>query len=156
MVILYNIYRIYNLGLKHHKSLMRIVIILNTVIVSLFKFCSPHSLSVQIQASLVKFLLLQRSNATFSFPHTALMGTWFQTFLDLLVVRQRFAISGQGKIYFGFSACTTKTNAQCANHAVLSFIRKQNCEKALRDDVKMRIPHSNAFIDLNKDFTAGE
>ncbi|XP_056104422.1 T-cell immunomodulatory protein [Rhinichthys klamathensis goyatoka] len=32
--------------------------------------------------------------------------------------------------------------------------RKQNCENALGSDVKMRIPHSNAFIDLNKDFTA--
>ncbi|KAL1271143.1 hypothetical protein QQF64_030159, partial [Cirrhinus molitorella] len=32
--------------------------------------------------------------------------------------------------------------------------RQQKCEKALTSDVKMRIPHSNAFIDLNKDFTA--
>ncbi|XP_050970097.1 T-cell immunomodulatory protein [Labeo rohita] len=32
--------------------------------------------------------------------------------------------------------------------------RQQKCEKALNLDVKMRAPHSNAFIDLNKDFTA--
>ncbi|XP_048040664.1 T-cell immunomodulatory protein [Megalobrama amblycephala] len=32
--------------------------------------------------------------------------------------------------------------------------REQKYEKALGSDVKMRIPHSNAFIDLNKDFTA--
>ncbi|XP_073693021.1 T-cell immunomodulatory protein isoform X2 [Garra rufa] len=32
--------------------------------------------------------------------------------------------------------------------------RQQKCEKALNSDVKMRAPHSNAFIDLNKDFTA--
>ncbi|XP_037390447.1 T-cell immunomodulatory protein [Pygocentrus nattereri] len=28
------------------------------------------------------------------------------------------------------------------------------CEKALSTNVKIRVPHSNAFIDLNKDFTA--
>ncbi|KAI4889118.1 hypothetical protein NFI96_014260 [Prochilodus magdalenae] len=33
--------------------------------------------------------------------------------------------------------------------------RKPQCEKAFSTDVKFRIPHSNAFIDLNKDFTAG-
>ncbi|XP_055063724.2 T-cell immunomodulatory protein [Misgurnus anguillicaudatus] len=32
--------------------------------------------------------------------------------------------------------------------------RKQKCEKALGSNVNMRVPHSNAFIDLNKDFTA--
>ncbi|XP_043100674.1 T-cell immunomodulatory protein isoform X2 [Puntigrus tetrazona] len=32
--------------------------------------------------------------------------------------------------------------------------RLEKCEKALNLKVKMRIPHSNAFIDLNKDFTA--
>ncbi|XP_073320958.1 T-cell immunomodulatory protein [Pagrus major] len=32
--------------------------------------------------------------------------------------------------------------------------REQKCENALSSSVKMRIPHSNAFIDLNKDFTA--
>ncbi|KAL7833370.1 hypothetical protein AOLI_G00283300 [Acnodon oligacanthus] len=32
--------------------------------------------------------------------------------------------------------------------------RKVKCEKALSTDVKIRVPHSNAFIDLNKDFTA--
>ncbi|KAM8763196.1 T-cell immunomodulatory protein [Acanthopagrus schlegelii] len=32
--------------------------------------------------------------------------------------------------------------------------REQKCEIALTSPVKMRIPHSNAFIDLNKDFTA--
>ncbi|XP_067294171.1 T-cell immunomodulatory protein [Pseudorasbora parva] len=32
--------------------------------------------------------------------------------------------------------------------------RKLKCEPALGSDVKMRAPHSNAFIDLNKDFTA--
>ncbi|XP_052005026.1 T-cell immunomodulatory protein [Xyrauchen texanus] len=32
--------------------------------------------------------------------------------------------------------------------------RKLKCEKALSSSVNMRIPHSNAFIDLNKDFTA--
>ncbi|XP_057202349.1 T-cell immunomodulatory protein [Triplophysa rosa] len=32
--------------------------------------------------------------------------------------------------------------------------RKQRCEKALGSNVNMRVPHSNAFIDLNKDFTA--
>ncbi|TWW67151.1 T-cell immunomodulatory protein [Takifugu flavidus] len=34
--------------------------------------------------------------------------------------------------------------------------RIQKCQNALSSSVKMRIPHSNAFIDLNKDFTAGE
>ncbi|KAI7813769.1 putative T-cell immunomodulatory protein [Triplophysa rosa] len=33
--------------------------------------------------------------------------------------------------------------------------RKQRCEKALGSNVNMRVPHSNAFIDLNKDFTDG-
>ncbi|XP_016387150.1 T-cell immunomodulatory protein-like isoform X2 [Sinocyclocheilus rhinocerous] len=32
--------------------------------------------------------------------------------------------------------------------------RQQKCETALSLEVKMRVPHSNAFIDLNKDFTA--
>ncbi|XP_060767626.1 T-cell immunomodulatory protein [Neoarius graeffei] len=32
--------------------------------------------------------------------------------------------------------------------------RKLKCEKALGSGVQIRIPHSNAFIDLNKDFTA--
>ncbi|KAI5088804.1 T-cell immunomodulatory protein isoform X1 [Silurus meridionalis] len=32
--------------------------------------------------------------------------------------------------------------------------RKPKCEKALGADVQIRVPHSNAFIDLNKDFTA--
>uniref|UniRef100_A0A672QAH4 Integrin alpha FG-GAP repeat containing 1 n=1 Tax=Sinocyclocheilus grahami TaxID=75366 RepID=A0A672QAH4_SINGR len=32
--------------------------------------------------------------------------------------------------------------------------RQQKCETALSLGVKMRVPHSNAFIDLNKDFTA--
>ncbi|XP_056873456.1 T-cell immunomodulatory protein [Takifugu flavidus] len=32
--------------------------------------------------------------------------------------------------------------------------RIQKCQNALSSSVKMRIPHSNAFIDLNKDFTA--
>ncbi|XP_036439790.1 LOW QUALITY PROTEIN: T-cell immunomodulatory protein-like, partial [Colossoma macropomum] len=32
--------------------------------------------------------------------------------------------------------------------------RKPRCEKALSAEVKIRVPHSNAFIDLNKDFTA--
>ncbi|MEQ2218173.1 hypothetical protein XENOCAPTIV_030510 [Xenoophorus captivus] len=34
--------------------------------------------------------------------------------------------------------------------------RVQACQNALNSSIKMRIPHSNAFIDLNKDFTAGE
>lgn len=113
---------------------MSIVIALNTVIVP-FRLCSPHPLSVQIQASLVKFLLLQRSNATYYFPHTALMGTWFQTFLDLLVVHQRFAISGTGKIlsqmcilvqYIFFCLC--HKNKCCfkhlKKHAVLFFYQR--------------------------------
>ncbi|KAK1802500.1 hypothetical protein P4O66_021784, partial [Electrophorus voltai] len=33
--------------------------------------------------------------------------------------------------------------------------RKLRCEKALSSGVTIRVPHSNAFIDLNKDFTAG-
>ncbi|XP_076856555.1 T-cell immunomodulatory protein [Brachyhypopomus gauderio] len=32
--------------------------------------------------------------------------------------------------------------------------RTLRCEQALRDGVNIRVPHSNAFIDLNKDFTA--
>uniref|UniRef100_A0A8C1I9K1 Integrin alpha FG-GAP repeat containing 1 n=1 Tax=Cyprinus carpio TaxID=7962 RepID=A0A8C1I9K1_CYPCA len=32
--------------------------------------------------------------------------------------------------------------------------RQLKCEEALNLEVKMRVPHSNAFIDLNKDFTA--
>ncbi|XP_026874476.1 T-cell immunomodulatory protein isoform X2 [Electrophorus electricus] len=32
--------------------------------------------------------------------------------------------------------------------------RKLRCEKALSSGVTIRVPHSNAFIDLNKDFTA--
>ncbi|KAF3686932.1 T-cell immunomodulatory protein [Channa argus] len=32
--------------------------------------------------------------------------------------------------------------------------RSPMCQKALSSPVKMRVPHSNAFIDLNKDFTA--
>uniref|UniRef100_A0A8C2IQK2 Integrin alpha FG-GAP repeat containing 1 n=1 Tax=Cyprinus carpio TaxID=7962 RepID=A0A8C2IQK2_CYPCA len=32
--------------------------------------------------------------------------------------------------------------------------RQLKCEQALNFEVKMRVPHSNAFIDLNKDFTA--
>ncbi|XP_026123640.1 T-cell immunomodulatory protein-like isoform X2 [Carassius auratus] len=32
--------------------------------------------------------------------------------------------------------------------------RQLKCEKALNLTVQMRVPHSNAFIDLNKDFTA--
>uniref|UniRef100_A0A673JCR5 T-cell immunomodulatory protein-like n=1 Tax=Sinocyclocheilus rhinocerous TaxID=307959 RepID=A0A673JCR5_9TELE len=32
--------------------------------------------------------------------------------------------------------------------------RQLKCEKALNLEGKMRVPHSNAFIDLNKDFTA--
>lgn len=34
--------------------------------------------------------------------------------------------------------------------------RNPRWHNALSSPVKMRIPHSNAFIDLNKDFTAGE
>uniref|UniRef100_A0A8C2IQL6 Integrin alpha FG-GAP repeat containing 1 n=1 Tax=Cyprinus carpio TaxID=7962 RepID=A0A8C2IQL6_CYPCA len=33
--------------------------------------------------------------------------------------------------------------------------RQLKCEQALNFEVKMRVPHSNAFIDLNKDFTDG-
>uniref|UniRef100_A0AAY5EPM5 T-cell immunomodulatory protein TIP C2 domain-containing protein n=1 Tax=Electrophorus electricus TaxID=8005 RepID=A0AAY5EPM5_ELEEL len=33
---------------------------------------------------------------------------------------------------------------------------RNRCEKALSSGVTIRVPHSNAFIDLNKDFTAGE
>uniref|UniRef100_A0A8C1GT36 Integrin alpha FG-GAP repeat containing 1 n=1 Tax=Cyprinus carpio TaxID=7962 RepID=A0A8C1GT36_CYPCA len=33
--------------------------------------------------------------------------------------------------------------------------RQLKCEEALNLEVKMRVPHSNAFIDLNKDFTDG-
>ncbi|KAG9261222.1 T-cell immunomodulatory protein [Astyanax mexicanus] len=32
--------------------------------------------------------------------------------------------------------------------------RKPSCKTALSTEVKFRVPHSNAFIDLNKDFTA--
>ncbi|XP_026071437.1 T-cell immunomodulatory protein-like isoform X1 [Carassius auratus] len=32
--------------------------------------------------------------------------------------------------------------------------RQEKCETALNMEVKMRVPHSNAFIDLNKDFAA--
>ncbi|XP_053532629.1 T-cell immunomodulatory protein [Ictalurus punctatus] len=32
--------------------------------------------------------------------------------------------------------------------------RKPKCEKALGSDVQIRVPHSHAFIDLNRDFTA--
>ncbi|XP_030620902.1 T-cell immunomodulatory protein [Chanos chanos] len=32
--------------------------------------------------------------------------------------------------------------------------RKEKCEKALDSNAEIRVPHSNAFIDLNKDFTA--
>lgn len=39
---------------------------------------------------------------------------------------------------------------------VIFLFRIQKCQNALTSSVKMRIPHSNAFIDLNKDFTAGE
>uniref|UniRef100_A0A673JNI4 T-cell immunomodulatory protein-like n=1 Tax=Sinocyclocheilus rhinocerous TaxID=307959 RepID=A0A673JNI4_9TELE len=42
----------------------------------------------------------------------------------------------------------------CTKHAVLLFVRQLKCEKALNLEGKMRVPHSNAFIDLNKDFTA--
>uniref|UniRef100_A0A9J7Z9G8 Integrin alpha FG-GAP repeat containing 1 n=1 Tax=Cyprinus carpio carpio TaxID=630221 RepID=A0A9J7Z9G8_CYPCA len=49
-----------------------------------------------------------------------------------------------------------KTSAECTKHAVLLFVRQLKCEQALNLEVKMRVPHSNAFIDLNKDFTAGE
>ncbi|MGH0143976.1 UNVERIFIED_CONTAM: hypothetical protein FKN15_002318 [Acipenser sinensis] len=34
--------------------------------------------------------------------------------------------------------------------------RNMSWQKALDTDAKMRIPHSHAFIDVNKDFTAGE
>ncbi|KAF6715117.1 T-cell immunomodulatory protein, partial [Oryzias melastigma] len=38
------------------------------------------------------------------------------------------------------------------------FLSSRNPEwhNALSSSVKMRVPHSNAFIDLNRDFTAGE
>uniref|UniRef100_A0A8C1I9Q4 Integrin alpha FG-GAP repeat containing 1 n=1 Tax=Cyprinus carpio TaxID=7962 RepID=A0A8C1I9Q4_CYPCA len=62
-----------------------------------------------------------------------------------LIVRQ---------LVFGFSACVKKTGVQCTKHAVLLFVRQLKCEEALNLEVKMRVPHSNAFIDLNKDFTA--
>lgn len=39
---------------------------------------------------------------------------------------------------------------------VIFLCRIQKCQNALSSSVTMRNPHSNAFIDLNKDFTAGE
>lgn len=78
------------------------------------------------------------------------------------MVHQWFAISGPGKISYNISLYSfflpvpqTKMYS-VQKHVVFLFIREQKCEKALGSDVKMRIPHSNAFIDLNKDFTAGE
>uniref|UniRef100_A0A8C4F4K2 Integrin alpha FG-GAP repeat containing 1 n=1 Tax=Dicentrarchus labrax TaxID=13489 RepID=A0A8C4F4K2_DICLA len=46
-------------------------------------------------------------------------------------------------------------NSCCCLVVCLPF-RIPSCESALSSSVKMRKPHSNAFIDLNKDFTAGE
>lgn len=44
------------------------------------------------------------------------------------------------------------------NDGFLYFCNSRNPEwhNALSSSVKMRVPHSNAFIDLNRDFTAGE
>uniref|UniRef100_A0A8C1JAD9 Integrin alpha FG-GAP repeat containing 1 n=1 Tax=Cyprinus carpio TaxID=7962 RepID=A0A8C1JAD9_CYPCA len=43
-----------------------------------------------------------------------------------------------------------------AGSSVVCYLRSRQlkCEQALNFGVKMRVPHSNAFIDLNKDFTA--
>lgn len=35
------------------------------------------------------------------------------------------------------------------------LFRDPVCQSALSSPVNMRIPHANAFIDLNKDLTAG-
>uniref|UniRef100_A0A8C2DRE1 Integrin alpha FG-GAP repeat containing 1 n=1 Tax=Cyprinus carpio TaxID=7962 RepID=A0A8C2DRE1_CYPCA len=44
-----------------------------------------------------------------------------------------------------------------AGSSVVCYLRSRQlkCEQALNLEVKMRVPHSNAFIDLNKDFTDG-
>uniref|UniRef100_A0A4W3JJR5 Integrin alpha FG-GAP repeat containing 1 n=1 Tax=Callorhinchus milii TaxID=7868 RepID=A0A4W3JJR5_CALMI len=48
---------------------------------------------------------------------------------------------------------TTKTEKP----QICSFTgRNQTCNIALDSAIKMRVPHSHAFIDLNKDFTAGK
>lgn len=39
---------------------------------------------------------------------------------------------------------------------VFYAFRIPDCRNALSSPIAMRIPHSNAFIDLNKDFTAGK
>uniref|UniRef100_A0A8C2DP96 Integrin alpha FG-GAP repeat containing 1 n=1 Tax=Cyprinus carpio TaxID=7962 RepID=A0A8C2DP96_CYPCA len=82
-----------------------------------------------------------------------------QTLGKVLKIKQRnrrkcFLYITLAPLVFGFSACVKKTSAECTKHAVLLFVRQLKCEQALNLEVKMRVPHSNAFIDLNKDFTA--
>uniref|UniRef100_A0A3B1K530 Integrin alpha FG-GAP repeat containing 1 n=1 Tax=Astyanax mexicanus TaxID=7994 RepID=A0A3B1K530_ASTMX len=47
-------------------------------------------------------------------------------------------------------------NNQTLGKALINTHWPHYCKTALSTEVKFRVPHSNAFIDLNKDFTAGD
>jgi len=100
------------------------------------------------------------------------MGTWSQIFLESPTKtrnRLKSAISPTGnvllKLTCDFKKCLLlsllyflKCGAfkSCCCRVVFPSFRNPVWRNALSSPVTMRIPHSNAFIDLNKDFTAGK
>lgn len=107
------------------------------------------------------------SSSNLKTPPTALMGTWSLTFWESPIHPQHWlksAISQRGNVivstheFFFFHLITgmVKLFSLMILCCVFYAFRVPDCRNALSSPVTMRIPHSNAFIDLNKDFTAGK
>lgn len=92
------------------------------------------------------------------------METWFQTSLESPIpLWPESVISLAGKSFVLLFCFCLLCSALLFSFiklrlclVVVFLFRIQKCQNALSSSVKMHIPHSNAFIDLNKDFTAGE
>lgn len=97
------------------------------------------------------------------------MGTWYQIFLAWPIsYLLKSAISPTGNVIlkvacyflslFLFFTSFLKCGAfkSCCCLMVFLPFRIPMWQNALSSPLSMRIPHSNAFIDLNKDFTAGK
>uniref|UniRef100_A0A4W3J5B8 Integrin alpha FG-GAP repeat containing 1 n=1 Tax=Callorhinchus milii TaxID=7868 RepID=A0A4W3J5B8_CALMI len=71
----------------------------------------------------------------------------------IILTLYSFVGSFNGDMIPDVFGATTKTEKP----QICSFTgRNQTCNIALDSAIKMRVPHSHAFIDLNKDFTAGK
>uniref|UniRef100_A0A673JN34 T-cell immunomodulatory protein-like n=1 Tax=Sinocyclocheilus rhinocerous TaxID=307959 RepID=A0A673JN34_9TELE len=74
---------------------------------------------------------------------------------DIFIIRKKCTYCSSSSLYFNGDMIPDIFGSVDGSSEVCYLRSRQlKCEKALNLEGKMRVPHSNAFIDLNKDFTA--